>query len=884
MRIKYLLSAVLVTVGMVLSGAPKFQFRSYASENGLPSNTILSMAQDHNGMIWVGTSDGICSFDGLEFIRHDLLFEGENKGINSLVVDSDGDLWIGTDNAFHCPDKGLHRKFSSVVVRIVEDNDRNMWVSTWEDGLFRINLDTGDVFCFDRINSCETIFIDSHNIMWVCCSNGEILMRGSSDDDFKDARLNWQGTVPQRVVGMVEEDNSDLCMVTWDAGVMRLERASMSVSSISDVVPEGFTHTHNVLAYKHSELLISSDDGLVWYHTRTGESHLYPAQRFSYPVLKDIEGGIWVGTYYGGLFYSSINSGLFDSFPLEIHGEPGIVSSLCEDEDGTVWAGTDNFGLINFSPKDGSIIKRYLPDGNVHALLIDGSYLWIGSYAGGLYRLDRRNGSVKCIISGRSVYRVFIDSRGVMWVATMGDIMTVDRSSGEILSSLNILDTTTDIVETEDGSLWFATNAKGLFRYRISDDTWHEYRREEGLPDDHVNSISVLDHERLLVATASGLASMSIHTGSFEEFDFCEGKNILFVSSDGDNLWLSTTEGICRHTLSDGKTEVYTLDDGLSSLQFLSGAGISTSNGRIILGTSNGVSAFYPHSIHINEYVPPVLITRFRVREKSRKASGTPVIYENVDEGNDVVFSHNRNNFAFSFASLSYTSPLKNRYMYMLDGFDGQWRISEGNRAEYTNIPAGKYTFRVKASNNDGVWNESGASVSFTVKPHFLKSKTAMIVYLVLVVSMIIVLARMLQKRINIMSEEKYNSYVREYEENERARRDKDMIEKLNDIIAENISNADLSADYLARELCVSRSGLFAKVKEVTGKTPHDMVQEARLHEAIRLLESSDTSVNDISSLVGFNSPSYFSKCFTKEFGCSPYNWRKNARKDLVQD
>lgn len=872
---KSLYIILLLLLSQCMHALPKFQFRNFTSEDGLPGNTVLAMAQDHNGMIWLGTSEGLCSFDGIEIIRHSFCSEGENLTINSLFVDSLGEMWIGTDNALHRFNSEFHLSLNSSVTSILEDGDSDIWIGTRGDGVLKYVRSTGETVRYDNVGECEHLFLDSHNILWMCCRDGRIYIYSFADKSLKEANLNWMGCQPQRVVSIVEDDNSDLWFATWDSGMAHFERSSFSARLVSKNVGKGFSHVHSTVTFKPNELLVSSDDGLLWYQIQTGESYLYPAQRFAYPVLKDAESGLWVGTYYGGLFYSSSNSGQFESFPLEIDGESAIVSCLCEDEDGTVWAGSDNFGLIHFSPKDGTIIGRFLQSNNVHSLLIDGDYLWVGSYAGGLHRLDRRTGTVKQYLTG-SVYAIHIDSSDEMWLATMDDIKRFDRSSGKVLESYMTYDNVYAISETEDGNLWFATNTRGILRYTPASGDWTEFKKDAGLPGEHVNSLCAYDGDHLLVGTSYGLSSLKDSGMAFANYDFSLGKNIQYVSYDGTYLWCATPEGLCRYNTSNEETSMYFVDDGLSTLQFISGAGISTSNGRIFLGTSKGVCAFYPHSIHTNDYVPPVVITRFRVREKSRAASGQPSVYQTVDrESGGIEFKHDRNNFIFSFASLSYISPAKNRYRYKLEGFDDQWRDSEGTRAEYTNIPAGKYTFRVVASNNDGVWNNEGDSVSFVIHPHFLRSTGAMIVYLLLILAMVYFLFRLLQRKINEMSEAKYNIYVKEFEENEKTRRDKDMVQKLMEIIKANISNADLSADYLAGELCVSRSGLFSKVKEVTGKTPHELIMDTRINEAVKLLDTTDKSVSDISILVGFNSPSYFSKCFTKEKGVSPYNWRK---------
>ena len=870
------LFAILSLCVQSVLAVPKFQFRILTSESGLSSNTVMAMAQDSAGMIWIGTADGLYSTDGLEVVRHDFCPEGDNLVINCLMADSSGRLWIGTDNAVHVYDSDIHLYFSSSVTAILEDRDSNIWIATRGDGVMRYHPSTRDIDHFDGIGECEVLFLDSHNILWMCSKEGMMHIYSFTDESVREANLDWDGGKSYRIMSIVESETSDLWLLSWDSGLFQLDRASMSVRHLPVRADgKGFSHVHYSMEYMPYELLVSSDDGLLWYNTQTYESRLYQFQRFVYPILKDAEGGIWIGSYYGGVSYSSINSGQFETFPLEINGEKGIVSCLCEDADGTVWAGCDNFGLVHFSPKDGHIIGRYMTDRNVHAITLDGDFLWVGSYAGGLFRMDKNTGAVKVYLSGSSVFDLMTDSHGIVWVAAMGSIMSIDSKTGDTLSTLDIGGTATDIAETSDGSLWFATDSRGLLRYDPSTHVWSDFKKDSGLPSEHVNCLYVSEGKNLFVGTASGLSILSVGTGEFHNQDFSIGKSILYVTSDGLNLWCTASDGLFRYNLADAKAERYIIDDGLNSLQFMAGSGASSANGRIFLGTTSGVSAFYPHSIHNNEYVPPVIITRFRMREKDSEASGQPVEYKVISNYSNSVFNHNQNNFIFSFASLSYTSPAKNRYKYKLEGFDESWFESEDNRAEYTNIPAGKYVFRVQGSNNDGVWNEDGASVSFTVKPHFLKSKGAMIFYLVILVFLACLFVRLIHERIMKMSDERYHNYVKKFEENERARRDKDMMEKLKEIIRDNIANPDLSADYLAKELCVSRSGLFSKVKEALGKTPHELIMEQRLKAAENLLNTTDKSVGDISTLVGFNSPSYFSKCFTKKYGVSPYNWRK---------
>lgn len=864
---------------MLLSGSimalPKFQFRDMTSESGLSSHTILALAQDHQGMVWIGTSDGLYSIDGIEVIRHYFCPAGDNLSVTCLLTSRDGGLWIGTENAVHLFDSDIHLYFSSEVTSMVEDNESCLWIATRGDGVIRYDPASGSMENFARVGECEVLFLDSHNILWMCSREGLMSIYSFADKNLHEANVNWGADGPRRIMAIVENENSDLWLVSWDSGIFLLDRASMTTVRLPFSKDNGgFNHVHCSMEYKASELLVSSDGGLMWYNTQTGQSCMVSNQRFVYPILKDAEGGLWFGSYYGGVHYSPSSNAQFDFFPLEVNGEESIVSCLCEDSDGTVWAGCDNMGLVNFSPKDGHIIRRLLQDRNVHSIIQDGAYLWVGSYAGGLHRVSRKTGAVVEYLSGSSVYALKIDSKDILWVATMGSIIRFDRKSGKELGSFETGGTVMDIAETADGRLWFATTTKGLLQYDPSTRVWNHFQRKDGLPSDHINSLYVSERNNLYIASSSGLTLLTAGRDDFRSIDFSLDKNILFVTSDGSGIWCTSTEGLFHYEPEPDREERYIRDDGLNSLRFMAGSGIYSSNGRIYLGMASGVSAFYPHSIHANEYVPPVIITRFRMREKERRASGQPVEYKLVEDLDNPVFRHDQNNFIFSFASLSYTSPAKNKYSYKLEGFDERWRESEGYRAEYTNIPSGKYVFRVKASNNDGVWNEEGASVSFTVKPHFLRSTAALVFYLTVFSVLICLLIWLIRKKVKEMSEAKYNSYIKKFEENERWRHDKDMVQKLKEIVKANLSNAELTTEYLANELCVSRSGLFSKVKEVTGKTPHDLIMEERLEHAITLLETTDKSVSSISYLVGFNSPSYFSKCFTKAKGKSPYQWR----------
>ena len=285
-------------------------------------------------------------------------------------------------------------------------------------------------------------------------------------------------------------------------------------------------------------------------------------------------------------------------------------------------------------------------------------------------------------------------------------------------------------------------------------------------------------------------------------------------------------------------------------------------------------------------------------------------------------------NVRFSFAALSYCVPEKNRFSYFLEGYDKAWRDSEGlNWAEYDRLPSGHYRFRVVASNNDGFWNQEGAEISFFLRPHPLQSHVAIVLYVLLFSMAVFMLVRMLVRRYE-------RRYRKQYEElktpiaritapldrirshrnelpdellkdldviDRNSRRlvtmvnqlqgekipqpapagdspEEDFITRLNAVIRENLSNTNLSVSMLASEMAVSRSGLFAKVKEATGDTPNGLIIHTRLKVAMELLARGKNTVGEICYMVGFSSPSYFSKSFVREYGMTPMEWARSKK------
>ena len=888
--------AALLLSGICAQAAPSYVFRHYTTGDGLASNTVRAVVQDGIGLMWVGTSDGLFSFDGREFLPHPFTEATEDTYINYLFEDSLGRLWVCTDDGAYVKDGEPALNLGCIVDSVAEDKDGNVWLATRGRSIIRVDSAGQPHEYAGLCSEISCVFVDSMNIVWVCNSAGPALMTyNRASDSFQEAGISFSDCKAERIGAIAEDSSSNLWLGTWSGKLLHLDRNSQTVTGKVEGI-NGLRHVHTMIESSAGEILCGSDDGLFWYNAVTDDTRLFVNDRndtssisdkFVYSIIRDAEGGIWAGTWFGGLNYCAPGGEQFvrkAMSDLAGGGENCIVSCFCEDDDGTVWAGSDNGGLVHYSPSADACLERFTPwanrnklsSNNIHALCKDGDTLWIGTYSGGVNRLDTKTGKIRYYLDGDSVYALFRDFSGQVWAATMSGILEYLPETDSFETRYETGCTTLDIDQGPDGALWFATIGRGILRHDPKSGVWQNFSTADGLPSNNVNSLCFNAEGRLWAATRKGVCFWQPGGEKFHLTDLGEPLNALFITYDGHQLWISTNRGLLRHSPAIGRTEKYNDELGLTNQEFTPNCGLLSRDGRIHIGTTRDFVSFYPHGVYENKYTPTVLITRFMVRESGRSATeggGDWTFYNTWDKQR---LHHRDNNIRLSYTALSYCSPGKNRYSYMLEGFDRRWRdAGSETRVEYTNLPAGHYRFHVRAANNDGVWNNTGASLEFTIKPHPLLSAPAMAVYCLLALLGLAALIRFLRKKTEEKSQMKFEEYVKEFEAEERTRQSTAFAEKLNRLIEENIANVDLSADMLATELCVSRSGLFTKVKEATGKTPHQLILEARLRKATEMLSEGKASINEISYSVGFNTPSYFTKCFTKEFGVAPKDWAK---------
>jgi len=680
-------------------------------ETSISNNYVWSVIEDRSGIFWIGTDGGgLNRYDPTSGIFTQYLFDPDDPGSLSddavLVVyeDRSGNLWIGTRNG------GLNRfdrytgrctryrsdprdstSLSADFVRaICEDAAGTLWIGTDGGGLNRYDRQNGLFYHYrhdpddpgslsdDRIWS---IYTDRTGIVWIGTDVGGLNLFVPGDETFFSFRNDPNDPVSlsgNNVFSIYEDRLGVLWFGTEVGGVSKLDRDKGKFQHIR--VDTGNPNSLN--------------DNQVW------------------SIYEDMNGILLIGTRSGGLNRLDRTTGLCTHYRSSPDDPSGLTSDHVRtiyeapSQPGILWLGTDYGGLCRFdTARELFHCYRHDPDdpysigGNrVYSILEDRSgVLWVGTRTGGINILDRERGRFTryrhdpddpASISNDFVYKIYEDRLHGLWIGTFaGGLNRFDRENKRFVSyradtndpeSLSS-DCILVIHEDRDGTFWIGTGGGGLNRFDRESGRFRRYGNAEGLPNEVVYGI---------------------------------------LEDGNGNLWISTNGGISRF---DPKTETfksYTVQDGLQSNEFNGGAYFMSETGEMFFGGINGITAFYPEQIRDNPHIPPIVITSFR---KLNREVTLPKPIADIDE---LALSHRDYVFSFEFAALDYTAPDKNQYAYMMEGLDESWMYTDASKrfANYTTLPPGTYTFRVKGSNNDGVWNEEGASVRIVISPPFWKS------------------------------------------------------------------------------------------------------------------------------------------------------------------
>lgn len=774
------------------SGKQDYYFRRLNTENGLSQNTVRSILQDKTGFMWFGTNDGLNRYDGNTFrvFKYDEKNPSSigNNTIWSLLQTPDGKIWAGTekgifiydpeDDSFDFFDLKTENNecIKDVVLDMQIDPSGNVWIAS--KNLFRYSTRTGKLetmIFLDRehtslLSRIWSVNIDKDEQVWISIYHGGIRRYNPIENNFKSyTRDAWGKNFSSSLTSKTVNINNDYLLIgSFNEELRMLDKTTGKV--VPYPIERGKDNklfVRDMEVFSDGNCWIGTERGLYIYDIKNGSTvHLTHqvgdpyslSDNAIYSMYEDREGGIWIGTYFGGVNYFPRPYTYFKKYyPVKnrnsISGER--VSGICEDSDGNIWIGTEDAGLNKldvrtdrfecFSPtSENPSYSNTINYHNVHDIIIDGNLLWVATYSHGINVLNLRTkewkyymrGDQEGMLNNNDIFALFKDSAGRIWIGTSTGAFLFDRRTEKFILQEQIgLHFISDIIEDSSGQIWFSTSDVGVYCFNPRTKECKLYPHDPADPRSicyhKIICMFVDSKKRIWFASESrGICRFDDKTQQFVRYGMKDGftNDVIYkiLEDNEGNLWLSSNSGLMQFNPETGMVRTFTQSNGLPGNQFNCKSGYKDKTGKMYFGCLNGLVAFHPAEFHSNDFVPSVALTDFRLLNQEKDFS------QNRLKESSVRLAYDQSSFSIGFSALSYVAPEMNKYAYKMEGLDAGWNyISSAQKITYSNLPPGKYVFRVKASNNDGVWNETGDFLEIVVLPPFWKTSWAYGLYIV---------------------------------------------------------------------------------------------------------------------------------------------------------
>lgn len=793
-------------INNTIANEHNFRFRSITVADGLSSNRVRAIVQDKHNLIWFGSDEGLDCYYGTHIKSFKFFADNTPNLAVMALLPTDTTLWIGTEDGLFtfnyateqiCPfviSTSAGVSINTTVAHIAAEADGAVWIATMGQGLFRFDAHTHTLQQYSKTGQNDykvNVTIDAHGDVWTLSNwstNDGIYKFNRISNRFEKFNIMLSNNEPYDAMGLAllpDDDDNKLWIGTFRDGLLCFDtQTGIVTQQCAPSEQNKLTHIHSLLQYAPHQILIGSDDGLAIYNTQTQNFTLFThddaqpysiSGRFIYPLVRDNEGGVWIGTFYNGVNYISPRSGTFECFTHSNYVNSlrgSVVSRFCEDDKNNIWIATDDGGLSCFNPKTRQFRHFETNTENLHALCFDGDELWVGSYTGGIDVINvatRRLRNYSTIADAdekfyeSSCYSLFKDNNGTIWVGTMSNLFVFDRTNNGFRHVRNMNSLIIDINQDADGNMWFSTQSRGLFKYTPQTGSWTNYRTDDynsSLPHNQVNSLCVDPYGTVWVGTVAGLCRYNKANNTFDRINLnLPNSNICGIVADGNTLILSTSNGLAVYYPYDSRNvSIFTVHDGLLSNQHTANAIFKAHNGRIYAGSVNGFCAFFPSQIEYNQNKPKVVFTELKIFNTPVKV-GSEQLPQSLLSTPNINLSYKENNFSIQFSSLSYCTPENNQYAYYLEGFDKNWNyVGNQNEATYTNLQPGTYTLHVRATNNDSVWCANEATLIVNITPPFYWNLPAKIIYFLLAIALMILIVRIALKR----SEQQHQQHLME--------------------------------------------------------------------------------------------------------------------------
>lgn len=691
-------------------------------KNSFPSASVTSFYEDKNGNIWIGTSVGLVKYIEVkqQFIvyKHSEYDSKNSDEINCIAEDQTGNLWLGSKQGIYMREHNGSIKKNQIYGNSVPQLNEVHITSIFTHKDFGIVIGT----------------IDGSFFLW--------------DDEIKG--LKKYCLQPSNETGPVFDiinDNKGNLWIAYDGGIIVFDFRKRTHSILKYAPNERFS-LNNSGVYD----LYRDDEGRIWLATYGGGVNIYNPNEYPFNVIQHIakssncitnntarsiaedhNGNLWFGTK-GGASVLNPKTGKISNFVSESDNETtlnrDIVLSICVDKDSLVWLGNYSGGINLYSPFSNKVTRLQNSDGlyphnkavNISVIKEDSKgRIWFGTWGDNLLVLDKEKKEYESYLDSY-VNAIYEDSKQVMWVGLQGGFAIFPDSENldsviikRIPSGIGMgkVDDVYTICEGTNGNIWLGTEGGGLIKYNMQDENYTQYVVKDGLSSNFVYGI---------------------------------------LRDGRDNLWISTSKGISNFNSKKNTFINYTHHDGLPGLEYNYGAYFKTEKGQMVFGGPKGFVLFHPDSLRQNLVKPKVYITGIKFNNQDKiSTKKMEMIYKGFYENKEIVIPHNMTSFKIDFIALNYTHSEKNKYALLMEGEIDKW-VDWGKQRyiNFTGLKAGTYKFRVKACNNNQVWNNEGDSLNIIVLPPFWQTWWAYILYFILAVSSFLLVRKTFLERINL--------------------------------------------------------------------------------------------------------------------------------------
>ncbi|MEP6684035.1 MAG: two-component regulator propeller domain-containing protein [Parafilimonas sp.] len=787
---RLLLISWLVCITNFLS-AQFYYFRNYQVNDGVSSNTITCIMQDSKGFMWFGTRNGLNRFDGSSFkiFRNDIN-DPQSIGSNSILClyeDKNEHTWVGTYKGVYVYN-AVNEKFSLFdkipqgEVRYIQGDKRNnIWLIA-NHVLYKLNEKSNAATAYNFPGTQSSILnIDDDGNIWIATTTGELKKYNPASNSFSEININklYKNNRQVFIQTIYPVTDTTLIIATLQQALLFNTKTLSFTNIFKNTAWENNVQIHKIINQNANTFWFGTENGLLivdFSKNRIQQIQKQYANPYAIDdnvitdFCKDKEGNTWVGSFFGGVNYYSKQLNQFQKyFPLpgtnSVSGN--LIHEICADEKNNLWIGTEDAGLNKLNLSTGKFIP-FIPGKqagsiayqNIHGLVADGNKLWIGTYEHGLDVMDLQTEKVikhyekndkPNSLNSNFIVTIYKRKNGDILIGTWNGLYKYNKANDNFILMPYFNRQAQSILEDENNTLWVCSYGNGVYFYNeqtgVKGSFNYDAHNQNSLSNNYVNSIFEDNKKNIWFCTESGLCRYDASSKKIIRIDepaLRDNQIFKVLQDDNGLLWISTSKGLVRLNPQNNQTKTYNTNTGLLSEQFNYNSAFKCNNGNLYFGTVKGLISFNPSAFVENKSAPPVYITNIEVNNKQLKiGSENARLKQAVPYTSSITLPYDSSSLTIQVAALSYIIPAMNEYMYKMDGLDKDWTHINGNRnIYYTKLPPGNYTFEIKASNSDDVWNKTPTTLSIQILPPFWASIWAYILYALIIIAIAFIILR----------------------------------------------------------------------------------------------------------------------------------------------